>query len=168
MRIFRPEVESVLKTLGVLSLVALVLAPIAWGYEQRRQARAWQSVACAYRLRDLAQRAPIIRVDYVADPAASCTVSASCSNRRAEGPDGDAILADAALSPDQHRGVREILAIAVLIDQATTFSPANVTRTDATVRLDPFYSDHDSARPGQPCAAQIRVARESRDQRRHL
>jgi len=68
MRIFRPEVESVLKTLGVLSLVALVLAPIAWGYEQRRQARAWQSVACAYRLRDLAQRAPIIRVDYVADP----------------------------------------------------------------------------------------------------
>ena len=74
MRIFRPEVESVLKTLGVLSLVALVLAPIAWGYEQRRQARAWQSVACAYRLRDLAQRAPIIRVDYVADPAASCGV----------------------------------------------------------------------------------------------
>src|SRR5437899_11355505 len=101
-------------------------------------------------------------------PAASCTVSASCSNRRAEGPDGDAILADAALSPAQHRGLREILAIAVLIDQATTFSPANVTRTDATVRLDPFYSDHDSARPGQPCAAQIRVARESRDQRRHL
>lgn len=68
MRVFRPEVESILKTLGAMSLVALVLAPIAWGYEQRRQARAWRSVACAYRVREVAQRAPIIRVDYAADP----------------------------------------------------------------------------------------------------
>ncbi len=68
MRIFKPEVEFILKALGALSLVALVLAPIAWGYEQRRQARAWQSVACTYRVRELAQRAPIIRLDYAADP----------------------------------------------------------------------------------------------------
>ncbi len=66
MRIFRPEVESILKALGALALLALILAPIAWGYEQRRQARAWQSVACAYRVREVAQRAPMIRVDYAA------------------------------------------------------------------------------------------------------
>jgi len=68
MRIFRPEVESVLKALGVMSLVVLVLAPIAWGYEQRRQARAWQSVACAYRVREVARRARIVRVALEADP----------------------------------------------------------------------------------------------------
>jgi len=68
MRIFKPEVESILKALGAIALLALVLAPIAWGYEQRRQARAWQSVACAYRVREVSQRAPMIRVDYAADP----------------------------------------------------------------------------------------------------
>ncbi len=68
MRVFRPEVESILKTLGAVSLVALVLAPIAWGYEQRRQARAWRSVACAYRVREVAQQAPIVRLDYAVDP----------------------------------------------------------------------------------------------------
>ncbi len=68
MRIFRPEVESILRAVGAISLIALVLAPIAWGYEQRRQARAWQSVACAYRMREVAQRATIVRVDYAADP----------------------------------------------------------------------------------------------------
>ena len=68
MRIFRPEVESVLKTLGLISLIALVLTPIAWGYEQRRQARAWQSVACAYRVREVARRATIVRVEYAVDP----------------------------------------------------------------------------------------------------
>ena len=68
MRIFRPEVESILKALAAIALIALVLAPFAWGYEQRRQARAWKSVACAYRVRELAQRAPIIRVDAAADP----------------------------------------------------------------------------------------------------
>jgi len=68
MRIFRPEVESILKALGALALLALILAPIAWGYEQRRQARAWQSVACAYRVREVARRAPMIRVDDATDP----------------------------------------------------------------------------------------------------
>jgi hypothetical protein len=68
MRIFEPEVECVLKALGVMSLVALVLAPIAWGFEQRRMARAWQSVACTYRVREVAQQAPIVRLDYAVDP----------------------------------------------------------------------------------------------------
>ena len=44
MRFFRPEVERVLKLLGGLLLLALILLPVAWGYEQRKQARAWQSV----------------------------------------------------------------------------------------------------------------------------
>ena len=70
MRIFTSEVQSVLKALGVLSLVALMLAPLSWGYEQRRQARAWQSVACAYRVRELTQRPSIVRVEYANDPCA--------------------------------------------------------------------------------------------------
>ncbi|PYO03323.1 MAG: hypothetical protein DMD91_01470 [Candidatus Rokuibacteriota bacterium] len=71
MRMFKPEIESALKTLALISLVALVLVPIAWGYEQRRQARAWQSVACAYRVREVARQAIIVRVDYAANPCAA-------------------------------------------------------------------------------------------------
>ncbi|OLB96125.1 MAG: hypothetical protein AUH30_13470 [Candidatus Rokubacteria bacterium 13_1_40CM_68_15] len=68
MRMFKPEVESLIKALVAISLIALVLVPISWGYEQRRQARAWQSVACAYRVREVAQRATMVRVDYATDP----------------------------------------------------------------------------------------------------
>ena len=53
MRFFRREIEVTLKALGVLTLLALIVLPIAWGYEQRRQARSWQNVACAYRLREV-------------------------------------------------------------------------------------------------------------------
>jgi len=69
MRFFKPEVELVLKTLGIATLVALIVMPIAWGYEQRKQARAWQSVACAYRIREVARRAPLMAgVEYRRDP----------------------------------------------------------------------------------------------------
>ena len=68
MRILNPRVASFIKVLAAISLVALVLTPIAWGYEQRRQARAWQSVACAYRVREVAQRTALARVDYASDP----------------------------------------------------------------------------------------------------
>jgi hypothetical protein len=44
----------------VLTLVGLVAWPIAWGYEQRRRARTWQSIACTYRIREAAVRAPVI------------------------------------------------------------------------------------------------------------
>jgi len=40
MRVLNPSVASFIKVLGAISLIALVLTPIAWGYEQRRQARA--------------------------------------------------------------------------------------------------------------------------------
>jgi len=68
MRVLNPRVASFLKALGAISLIALVLTPIAWGYEQRRQARVWQSVACAYRVREVAQRTALVRVDYASDP----------------------------------------------------------------------------------------------------
>jgi hypothetical protein len=72
MRIFRPEVQAVLKTLGILTLIGLIVLPVAWGYEQRRQARAWQSVACAYRVQEVARRAPFItQVDYRRNPCAT-------------------------------------------------------------------------------------------------
>ena len=56
MRIFRREVEVALKTLRVILLLLLILVPVSWGYEQRRQARQWQSVACAYRVDELTRR----------------------------------------------------------------------------------------------------------------
>ena len=59
-RFFRPEVEATLTTLGVLTLIGLIVWPFAWGYEQRRQARTWQSIACAYRMREAAVRAPVV------------------------------------------------------------------------------------------------------------
>jgi hypothetical protein len=69
MRFFRPEVESVLKALGAGTLIGLIVLPIAWGYEQRQQARAWQAVACTYRMREIAHRTPLVgTVDYARDP----------------------------------------------------------------------------------------------------
>ena len=68
MRIFEPRVASFIKVLAAISLVALVLTPIAWGYEQRRQARAWQTAACTYRVREVALRTGIVRVEYASDP----------------------------------------------------------------------------------------------------
>jgi hypothetical protein len=60
MRIFRPEVQSVLRMLSLATLVALIALPLAWGYEQRRQARTWRTIACAYRMREVVQQAPLI------------------------------------------------------------------------------------------------------------
>ena len=69
MGFFKPEVERVIKAFGVLTLVGLIVLPMAWAYEQRRQARAWQSVACAYRIREVARRAPLVAtVEYQRDP----------------------------------------------------------------------------------------------------
>lgn len=60
MRFFRAEVEATLKMLGILTLIGLIVIPMAFAYEQRKQARAWQSVACQYRIREVAQRAPLV------------------------------------------------------------------------------------------------------------
>jgi hypothetical protein len=68
MRFFRPEVEAMLKMIGVITLIGLIVLPVAWGYEQRRQARTWQNVACAYRIKEVARRSPIVAtVDYGRD-----------------------------------------------------------------------------------------------------
>ena len=69
MRFFRPEVERALRVLGGLLLLGLILLPMAWGYEQRKQAKAWQTVACAYRMREVARRVPLVAtVEYIPDP----------------------------------------------------------------------------------------------------
>jgi hypothetical protein len=69
MGFFKPEVERVLKALGVITLVGLIVLPMAWAYEQRKQARAWQSVACAYRMREVTRRTPMVAtVAYQRDP----------------------------------------------------------------------------------------------------
>ena len=69
MRFFMPQVEIAFKTIGVITLIGLLIMPVAWGYEQRRQARTWQSIACAYRIKEIARQAPFVAgVDYGRDP----------------------------------------------------------------------------------------------------
>jgi hypothetical protein len=60
MRFFRPEIEAALKMMGVAGLITLIVLPVAWGYEQRKQARTWQNVACAYRMKEVTRQTPMI------------------------------------------------------------------------------------------------------------
>ena len=60
MRFFRPEIEVTLKAIGIVTLFGLIAMTMAWGYEQRRQARAWQSIACAYRMKEVARQSPLL------------------------------------------------------------------------------------------------------------
>src|SRR5947208_478129 len=60
MRIFRPEIETALKIMGIAALISLILLPATWGYEQRQQARNWQNVACAYRIKEVARQTRMI------------------------------------------------------------------------------------------------------------
>ena len=53
MRFFIPSLERVLKVVAVVTLLLAITVPVAWGYEQRQRARAWQDTACAYRLREV-------------------------------------------------------------------------------------------------------------------
>lgn len=53
MRFFVPSLERVLKIVAVVTLVLAIAVPVAWGYEQRQRARAWQDTACVYRLREV-------------------------------------------------------------------------------------------------------------------
>jgi hypothetical protein len=42
---------------------------MAVAYEQRQKARAWQSVACAYQMREVTRRTPLVgTVSYQQDP----------------------------------------------------------------------------------------------------
>ena len=70
-KVFRPGVETALKTLAVVALLALVLLPLAWGYQQRSEARAWREIACAYRLREaLSDGRLLTPADLRGDPCA--------------------------------------------------------------------------------------------------
>ncbi len=72
MRLFRPDVELTLKTIGIIVLVGLIVLPMGWGYEQRHQARTWRRVACAYRVKEVARDAGfLIGLDVRDDPCAA-------------------------------------------------------------------------------------------------
>jgi hypothetical protein len=60
MGFFRREIEVTLKMLGAMVLIGLIVLPVAWGYEQRRQARTWQNVACAYRIKEVTRQTPFM------------------------------------------------------------------------------------------------------------
>ena len=60
MRIFQREVEITLMAIGVITLIGLIVMPVAWGYEQRRQAKNWQSIACAYRMKEVARSSSVL------------------------------------------------------------------------------------------------------------
>jgi hypothetical protein len=84
MRFFRHEVEVTLKMLGVVTLIGLIVLPVAWGYEQRRQARTWQNVACAYRIKEVARSVPFVAIVERA-PDACATLARLGLNVSAEG-----------------------------------------------------------------------------------
>ncbi len=73
MRFFRPEIEVTLKTIGVITLVGLIVMPMAWGYEQRRQARTWHSIACTYRVKEVTRHSPLL-AGIELDPDACATL----------------------------------------------------------------------------------------------
>ena len=60
MRFFRREVEIALTAIGAITLIGLIVMPVAWGYEQRRQAKTWQSIACAYRMKEVARSSSVL------------------------------------------------------------------------------------------------------------
>jgi hypothetical protein len=57
---FRSEIQTTVKMLGIVTLGGLVVLAVAWGYEQRKQARTWHNVACAYRIKEVLRRTPIL------------------------------------------------------------------------------------------------------------
>ena len=72
MRFFRREIEVTLKMAGAIVLIGLIVLPVAWGYEQRRQARTWQNVACAYRIKEVTRLTPFVAaVERSADACAT-------------------------------------------------------------------------------------------------
>lgn len=72
MRVFRPEVQLALKTIAVITLIGMIVLPVSWGYEQRREARRWHRTACAYRIQEVTRRAPFLAsIDQRHDPCAT-------------------------------------------------------------------------------------------------
>jgi hypothetical protein len=71
---FVPAVERALGALLLAGFVAAVALPVAWGYEQRQQARSWQETACAYRLREVARGTSLPLVSGNERPANACAM----------------------------------------------------------------------------------------------
>ncbi|MGH7391854.1 MAG: hypothetical protein ACREM3_20720 [Candidatus Rokuibacteriota bacterium] len=72
MRIFKPGIQTVLRILTIAALMGMIVLPVAWGYEQRRQARTWQAVACEYRVREIVRRVPLVAsIAHAGDPCAA-------------------------------------------------------------------------------------------------
>ncbi len=59
-RFFVPQLERALEVVAVVALIGMIVFPLAWGYEQRQQARVWQETACAYRLREVARETNVL------------------------------------------------------------------------------------------------------------
>jgi hypothetical protein len=57
---FVPQLERALEVVAVVALIGLIVFPLAWGYEQRQQARVWQETACGYRLREVARETSVL------------------------------------------------------------------------------------------------------------
>jgi hypothetical protein len=89
MRFFRHEIEVTLKMLGVITLLGLIVLPVAWGYEQRRQARTWQNVACAYRIKEVTRSLPFAAASIDRAPDA-CTALARLGLNVS--PEGDFVI----------------------------------------------------------------------------
>ena len=68
MRLFREDIERVLKAVAIVALVGAIVVPVGWGYEQRHQARTWRQAACTYRLREVARGMSfLVNVDHRRD-----------------------------------------------------------------------------------------------------
>jgi hypothetical protein len=71
LKVYRPEVEAVLRTLAAVALLTLLVLPLAWGYQQKNEARAWREIACAYRLKEVLRDGRLVTpADLRADPCA--------------------------------------------------------------------------------------------------
>lgn len=72
MRFFQPEIERILEMLGVIVPLGLMILPIAWGDEQRRQARTWQAVLVSNTTApvhvDAAAGTPVVDLDAPVNP----------------------------------------------------------------------------------------------------
>jgi hypothetical protein len=56
MRFFRPQVQRLINTVAIITVVGAFVLPLTWGYRQHQEARTWRELACAYRLREVVRR----------------------------------------------------------------------------------------------------------------
>jgi len=66
-RFFRSEVEVLLRGAAAIAFLTALILPLAWGYQQHRQADAWRRIACEYRLREAVRVSPFLASDDAGD-----------------------------------------------------------------------------------------------------